>query len=186
MNLTGWVQGTFLSGQLTDTATLVYLALIPFVLSVSLLLWWRRRAVFSSYVAAMVLTSYAALVTFVLMPTAPPWLGGAAVNLVSRSGLEALPGYLAPLAYVYIPDYFAAFPSLHAAYLITGAYFLFRVGRRLGVAGAAAVAATLFSTLYLGQHYAVDLIGGAAYSLVQCVISERFRLASRAAASPGP
>jgi len=35
------------------------------------------------------------------------------------------------------------------------------------------LSATLFSTLYLGQHYALDLFGGAVYSLVPCLVSER-------------
>jgi len=81
------------------------------------------------------------------MPAAPSWFSG--------------------------PDYFAAFPSLHSAYTITCCCFLSRVDFRLGMVGARLAGATLFSTLYLGQHYAIDLMGGAAYSLVPCWIAER-------------
>lgn len=179
LNLTGWVQRTFSSGALTAAASVIYTALVPIVLSAALLLWRRHKSVFSRFVVAMVLTSALALATFVLMPTVPPWLGGAADNLVHDSGLGALTAFV-------VPDYFASFPSLHAAYTLTCAYFLLRFDRRLGLAATLAAGATLFSTMYLGQHYAVDLIGGAAYSLVPCILAERLLSGATAAAYLGP
>jgi len=174
MNLTGWAQDTFSSAPVTEAASLAYAALIPFVLGTSFAIWRNRRGSFAVFVTSIVLTSYGALLTFVLMPTAPPWLSGAARNLFRDSGLEATSGFLAPLSSFVVPDYFAAFPSLHAAYTITCCYFLSRVDYRLGLFGALMAGATLFSTLYLGQHYAIDLIGGATYALVPCWVAERF------------
>ena len=172
-NLTGWVQSTFFSAPLTEATSLVYVAMVPFVLLTALVIWRRGGRNFASFVAAMVLTSYFALVTFVLLPTAPPWVSGVASNLVRTTGLGTLPGFLAPISAFMVPDYFASFPSLHAAYTIIAAYFLFKTDTRLGLVGAAIAGATLFSTLYLGQHFAIDLIGGAVYALVPCVLAER-------------
>jgi len=172
-NLTGWAQDTFSSVAITEAASLAYAALIPFVLATSFAIWRYRRGNFTRFVTAMVLTSYGALLTFVLMPTAPPWFSGAASNLFRDSGLESTYRFLAPLSSLVAPDYFAAFPSLHSAYTITCCYFLSRVDYRLGLIGALVLGSTLFSTLYLGQHYAIDLVGGAAYSLIPCFVAER-------------
>jgi len=173
-NLTGWTQSTFSSGPVTVATSLVYAALVPFVVGTSITIWRSRREDFAAFAAAMVLTSYCALLTFVLMPTAPPWFSGAASDLFRSSGLDAVSGVFAPLSTLVVPDYFAAFPSLHAAYTITCCYFLSKVNYRLGLLGSLVAGATLFSTLYLGQHYAIDLVGGAAYSLVPCWVSERW------------
>ena len=178
-NLTGWTQSTFSSEPVTVATSLVYAALIPFVVGTSFALWRYRRGNFARFATAMVLTSYGALLTFVLMPTAPPWFGGAASNLFRASGVEGVSGVFAPLSTLVVPDYFAAFPSLHAAYTITCCYFLSKVDYRLGLLGGLVAGATLFSTLYLGQHYALDLFGGAVYSLVPCLVSERLGFPTR-------
>jgi len=172
-NLTGWAQEAFSSGFVTEATSLVYAALIPFIFGTSLAIWRYRRRSFGKFATAMVLTSYCALLTFVLMPTAPPWFTGAASNLFRGAGLNAVSWVFAPLSAIVAPDYFAAFPSLHAAYTITCCYFLYKVDYRLGLAGGLMAGVTLFSTLYLGQHYALDLFGGAVYSLIPCLVLER-------------
>ncbi|HUI24329.1 MAG TPA: phosphatase PAP2 family protein [Nitrososphaerales archaeon] len=168
-NLTGWAQDKFLSAPITAGASLAYAALLPFVLGTAFAIWRYRRGNFAMFVTSIVLTSYGALLTFVLMPTAPPWFSGVAINLFQSSGLETTINFLAPLSSLVVPNYFAAFPSLHSAYTITCCYFLSKVNYKLGLFGALMTVATLFSTLYLGQHYAIDLIGGAVYSLVPCL-----------------
>jgi len=173
-NLTGWAQKAFSSVAVTVATSLVYAALIPFILGTSIAIWRYRRGNFGRYATAMVLTSYGALLTFVLMPTAPPWFSGVASDLFRSSGLNAIAGIVSPLSALVAPDYFAAFPSLHAAYTITCCYFLSKVDYRLGLLGSVVAGATLFSTLYLGQHYAIDLLGGAVYSLVPCWVVERW------------
>jgi membrane-associated phospholipid phosphatase len=73
-------------------------------------------------------------------------------------------------------DQFAAFPSLHGAYAITFCYFIIKVDKRLAIIAVPITAGILFSTLYLGQHYTIDLIGGAIYAIIPCLITERFQL----------
>lgn len=53
-------------------ATVVYFMHFVTPLSFALLLWLRSYAQFKSFMAAFVLLSYAALVTYVLFPAAPP------------------------------------------------------------------------------------------------------------------
>jgi membrane-associated phospholipid phosphatase len=56
----------------------------------------------------------------------------------------------------------AAMPSLHFATSLMAALLLSEVGPLPGTLGFAYLAALGFALVYLGEHYAVDLIGGAA------------------------
>lgn len=174
-NLTGRVQSSLSSASMTDVMAVLYQLLMPVVVVTSLVVWRRSGQNFGKYVTAMLLTSYAALVTFLFIPTAPPWLTGAANNLVRASGLASIPSFLSPLAALVEPDEFAAFPSLHAAYMVICSYFLLKVDRRIGGAAVLLTGGVLLSTLYLGQHYLVDLLAGVGYAIAPCLISERLQ-----------
>ena len=174
-NLTGWIQSTFSSASLTSVSYLLYELLVPFIALTSFVVWRYGRPNFGKFVTAVLLTSYAGLVTFLFVPTAPPWLVGAAENLVQHSGLGTATSYLGPLAPFFKPDYYAAFPSMHAAYMTICSYFLLKAGPKQGAAAVFLTGGVLFSTLYLGQHYLIDLIAGVAYALVPCLISERWQ-----------
>jgi membrane-associated phospholipid phosphatase len=174
-NLTGWVQATFASTDLTDVATVLYSLHLPLVAVAAVLVWHLRRAVFGKYVTAMVLTSYAALFTFILIPTAPPWYDGVAKNLIQSFGPSGALSLVGSLTSLIESDKFAAFPSLHGAYAIIFTYFMFKVDKRIGIVSLPLTVGILFSTVYLGQHYVLDLIGGALYALVPCLISEHFQ-----------
>lgn len=129
----------------------------------------------------MVITSYVALVVFVLMPSAPPWYQGVATNLVtaassvSTTGIYSSSSILA--SYIHFTslieaDKYAAFPSLHAAYVVLFCYFMMRYRSILGWITIPLVFGVLFSTLYLGQHYLIDLIAGTSLALTSAVVAE--------------
>jgi membrane-associated phospholipid phosphatase len=177
-NLTGWVQATFHSVAATLLSSFFYSLQLPLVVIASLALWHYKKQLFSKYVTVIVLTSYAALVTFLVFPTAPPWYTGVAHDLFYGGTSSALPSWLLYVASTFESDKFAAFPSLHAAYAIIFAYFMIKLDRRLAYVAIPITAGILFSTLYLGQHYLVDLIGGAVYALIPCLIAERLQIVS--------
>jgi membrane-associated phospholipid phosphatase len=175
-NLTGWVQTSLASPAMTTVASLFYSMHVPLVFATCLTVWFAKRALFGKYVTVMVLTSYAALVTFVLVPTSPPWYAGVATNLYQSASAGFIPqGLMSFLSLVEV-DKFAAFPSLHGAYAIIFSYFMIKIDRRLAIVAVPITAGILFSTLYLGQHYLIDLIGGAVYALIPCLIAERFQI----------
>ena len=184
VNLTGWVQSTFSSTSLTVVATLLYEVHMPLVAFTAAMVWFLRKEIFGRYVTAMALTSYAALATFVLFPTAPPWYVGAAANLLQGAGSSVVSNLFSGLTSMIESDQFAAFPSLHGAYAIIFCYFMLKLDRRLAFLAVPVTIGILFSTIYLGQHYAIDLLGGAVYALVPCLISERFQIFSVKAAKP--
>jgi membrane-associated phospholipid phosphatase len=177
-NLTGWIQSAFNSASLTAFTTFLYELEMPLVAFTSAAIWFVRRDYFGRYVTAITLTSYSALATFVLLPTAPPWYVGAAQNLIQGGSSTVGSNIIAWLTETIESDKFAAFPSLHGAYAIMFCYFMLKLDRRLGAVAIPVTLGILFSTLYLGQHYAIDLIGGAVYALLPCLVSERFQIFS--------
>lgn len=174
-NVTGWVQATFYSPAMTYITSFFYSLHLPLIVITSVALWRFNKELFGKYVTAMVLTSYAALATFVLMPTAPPWYDGVARDLF-YGGSSVLPSGLLNVVSMFESDKFAAFPSLHTAYAIIFSYFMIKLDRRLAYVAVPITVGVLFSTLYLGQHYLLDIFAGAAYALIPCLIAERLRI----------
>lgn len=108
-----------------------------------------------------------------LAPTAPPWYaaevgapganGGPAVRrmMVEYGELFWRDGW-GPLYSVLGGNPLAAMPSLHFATSLMAALLLAEVGPVAGALGGAYAIALGFALVYLGEHYVVDLIAGAA------------------------
>ncbi len=178
-NLTGWLQSTFSSPILTEACVLLYFLHFPLVVATSTLVWIFRKPLFGSYRTTITLTSYAALVTFLIVPTTPPWYQGVAHDLVQDANLSVLPHYAILVVSLIESDRFAAFPSLHAAYAVIFSYFMLKVDIRLALIAIPITLGILFSTIYLGQHYLIDLIGGGLYALVPCFAFDRLKVFRR-------
>lgn len=107
-------------------------------------------------------------------PCTPPWYErlhglerpaaygtpGSAAGLARVDALLGLDLYTTSFAAAPVP--FGAFPSLHAADAALEALFVARCFPRLRAPAALYVAWLAWATMYLGHHYAVDLVGGAA------------------------
>jgi hypothetical protein len=146
---------------------------------------WRRPDRFTRAAARMYGTFDTGVTFYWLIPTAPPWWAAARGRLEDPglgTGLASDPpaptAALRRMMIEYGPVFWgsrweglydvlggnplAAMPSLHFATSLMGAHVLSEVGP---VAGALAgtYAATLgVALVYLGEHYAVDLVAGAA------------------------
>jgi membrane-associated phospholipid phosphatase len=175
-DFTADVQNQFLSPSVTYVATIFY-GLHVFLIIVALgLFWFRNKLAYRGYTYSMIVVSYLALVTFVVLPTAPPWFVGPAKNLLT-SGVQMLPGTLQSIQHALLSgesDEFAAFPSLHAAYATLFTAYMFKLGRRYGLVSLPILGGVYFSIIYLGQHYLVDLLAGIAYSAVSIYLVEWF------------
>ena len=175
-NVTGWIQSTFYSPTMTQITSFFYTLHFPLVVITSATLWYFNRKLFGKYTATMIITSYAALATFIILPTAPPWYENVAVNLYQSTGASVLPNALSSAISMIESDQFAAFPSLHMAYATIFSYFMVKLDRRLAFIALPVTGAIMFSTLYLGQHYVIDLIAGVAYALIPVLVVERLRI----------
>jgi membrane-associated phospholipid phosphatase len=111
-----------------------------------------------------------------IVPTAPPWYaaseampGGDGVPSVRRMMVEY--GELfwqdgwGPLYSVFGGNPLAAMPSLHLATSLMAALLLAEVGPVEGALGYGYLITLAFALVYLGEHYVVDLLGGAALTL---------------------
>lgn len=175
LNLPLAVQNAFSSSWVTLVSTVFYGLHVYLVIAAIILFWFLNKAVYRGYAYSMVLCSYLALITFVVLPTAPPWYAGVAKNLLP-SGTSMLPGPLQALQQALLAiesDKFAAFPSLHGAYATLFAVFSFRLNKKVGLAALVIAFGIYFSTIYLGQHYVIDLIGGVVYALGSVVVVDK-------------
>lgn len=146
---------------------------------VAMLIWRFRRPRLPRFVVAMLLTLAAGLLGAYLLPTAPPWLAvedgyltgvqRIAVDLVF-GGESELRGAGATLAR---SNAVAAMPSVHMAVTSVVVLALWRERRALAVAGAVYAAAMALALIYLGEHYAVDVLAGIVVALAAWFASER-------------
>jgi membrane-associated phospholipid phosphatase len=108
-----------------------------------------------------------------LAPSAPPWYNGVASNVLATTsaqiGSSNLFSELARIGSLIESDKLAAFPSLHAAYVVLFSYFTIRLKRTYGLVSIPITIGVLFSTIYLGQHYITDLVAGVVV-VASCVI----------------
>ncbi|MGB2694887.1 MAG: phosphatase PAP2 family protein [Dehalococcoidia bacterium] len=128
------------------------------------IVWQHHGHLHLRFMSSYVLLSYAAFLTFMLVPSAPPWWAGEhgyidKVYLVH----ETVPG----LSRIYSDlsaNPVAAIPSLHAAF--PWLLFLFS----LKIWGRRALPVVLYpvfiwwSIVYSGHHYVVDAIAGTGYA----------------------
>ena len=181
---TTWLQGLFHSGAASSPDVLATISVIfyflhfPLPLAVGFLLWIHQRRVYYDFVAALILLSMAAFVTYLLLPVAPPWwadkFGYASGILHLRdTGFQGLADFFhfgnyfySYAAYSISSNDVAAFPSLHAAYPFLAFLFARHAFGRTGWLMLAYSACIWFAIVYLGEHWVADIIGGVIYASV--------------------
>jgi membrane-associated phospholipid phosphatase len=111
-----------------------------------------------------------------LAPTAPPWYAAQA-GLEGREPTPAVRRIMVEYGEVFWKDRWgslysvfggnplAAMPSLHFATSVMAALLLAEVGPVAGALGFGYAAILGFALVYLGEHYAVDLVAGAALTV---------------------
>ena len=134
--------------------------------------WWRRPERMPSAAARMYSVFDLGAVFYWAIPTAPPWYAAQQGRLresdherVRRMMIEygeefwgdRWPGLYASLG----GNPLAAMPSLHFATSLMGAHLLAEVGPVAGAVGFGYATLLGIALVYLGEHYAADLLGGA-------------------------
>ncbi|MDG6933818.1 MAG: phosphatase PAP2 family protein [Nitrososphaerota archaeon] len=171
-NMTGAVQTTLMSKSFTSFMTDVYALHLPLVVFSAFFLWYVNRRAYRKYLYSISLVVFLSLFTFLSLPSAPPWYSGQALNLLASNG--ASKSLYSTLSSIVESDPLAAFPSLHAGLALLFLYGMWSARRLYGVLAIPVVFLVLLSTVYLGQHFTVDLLAGGIYSLVGVFFAERF------------
>ena len=180
------------TGVLEALSVLFYVGhfFVPLIFGAALVLTRRGRE-FKTLMFTILGASIAATITFVLAPTAPPWLAAehgylSGVHNILKSSLADL--HMTSLANVEGDpskyDITAALPSLHTTFpvvcLIVAARA--RLPRWAVTALAVNLVGVIFSIVYTGQHYFVDVVVGAAYGIAAwLLVTTLSRLELRAA-----
>jgi len=160
-----WLWQPYVTHWYDSLAAIMHAAHFVVPLLFAALIWQHRREQYWRFMAALLLLSYAAFVTFLLLPTAPPWWAAANGDL---EGVRLIQ-FSSHTAFLYdkvSPNSVAAMPSLHAAYPWLFFLFACRLWGKRGALVAIYPLAVFFAVIYLGHHYVIDVIGGVLYASV--------------------
>ncbi|HXD54167.1 MAG TPA: phosphatase PAP2 family protein [Solirubrobacteraceae bacterium] len=132
-------------------------------------LWWRRADIYRPLRSSLVLINVLGFVVFWRYPVAPPRMLGGFTDVVATS--HALgswhTGALASDA-----NQLAAMPSLHLAWAVWCTIAVWRMTRRVAWRALAAVypLLTAFAVLATGNHYVLDIFGGAILAVASVLL----------------
>ncbi len=124
------------------------------------LLWKRDYNGFTNFLLVFVLAQTLAVITWALYPVAPPrdlQFGVEGVRGIRESTMGFTLGF--------DPYIYGAFPSLHTANGLTAVLFVGRHGKKATTAWLCLWGLSIFSMIYLGEHYWQDVLAGCFYSI---------------------
>ena len=137
------------------------------------ILWRYAPENYRKYVLALGIGTYSALITFLVYPVAPPWYGVQATRILTQLDHNlGMPFYRSLFDFVE-SNPFAAFPSLHAMYPTLISLYAFKIKKAKALPVLLFPIGVWFSTIYLGEHYVIDVIGGIAYAVCAFLMAEK-------------
>jgi tetratricopeptide (TPR) repeat protein len=148
--------------------TLVHGSHFAFFLVFGMAVWLLRPEAFRSYKTAIVSVLFAGALGYLVVPTIPPWMAADSFgvlppvdSVVTRIYNAELP----TLQRAFDINPIAAMPSLHAALPTLCALIAVRLFGWWGLGVVLYTMVVYFASGYLGQHYLVDLLAGAALAV---------------------
>lgn len=166
-------------------ASVLYMMHFAFPLLFAFALWYWRRPIFLEFMVAFLILSLAGFATFVLFPAAPPWIAADwwhyfphVYRIFSVATTVFGPHQSFSILYQWMWqhggwDLFGAVPSEHAAFPFLCFLYARRVWPRAGLIVLPYCACVWVAVVYLGEHYAADVIAGVLYAAVAYVLVAR-------------
>jgi membrane-associated phospholipid phosphatase len=149
------------------------------------IIWKKSPKNYWKYIVAFGVLTYAALITYLFYPVAPPWYQfnsaftssytGPIVQRVLTTSVDVnlgIPVYRTLFDFLG-GNLFAAFPSMHSAMPWLVFLFAFKIWKWKSLPVAIIPFGTWFSAVYLGEHYIVDVLGGIAYASIAFIAVEK-------------
>lgn len=162
------------SSVLTQSAN-VYYAVVHFPATIALLVWLfvRHRGDYGRARSVLAVTTFACL-AIQLIPVAPPRLTSGVVDTALKYGQSV---YGAGIG----ADELSAMPSVHIAWAVAVAWFVWRVApRRWRWVGAAHAGMTLFVVIVTGNHWWLDAVAAAlVFAVADIAVGGVYRLVPR-------
>lgn len=149
---------------ITHVLTFVYVILFPLLMLGALLVYAANQdlAAMKSHVISYWVNYLAALPFYLWVPVREAWTGGAGVRFLIP---QVFPGFEQVVRPHSGLD--NCIPSLHTSLALTYALVAWRQGyRRLAVVLSISAGLVMLSTLYLGVHWLLDMLGGVALAVV--------------------
>lgn len=175
-----WIQDQFLQREVQwyDIAgSLVYFTHFIFPVALSVYFWIRFRAEWIRYVRRFATVLFAGVLTYVVLPTAPPWMASSEkfpyriMEPLERTtgrgwswlGLDTVNSVILRGQQWANPT--AAVPSLHAAFALFMVVFIWNRVHSFWIRGIMATfpVAMALSLVYFAEHYVIDILMGWAY-----------------------
>ena len=156
-----------------DVGSAVYAMHFLLPVAVGAWLWSKDRIAFRNFGLTLVVLCALAFATYVVAPTAPPWLAQpAAVKHLIEETIQrsSLPSSLVWLYSQHDYNLYAAFPSLHAGFPVVAAAAAWGQNRKSGALVWVWAVIVWIAVVYLGEHYVADVIGGVVYAALAIAI----------------
>ncbi len=153
--------------------------LMPIILAV--LLWKKADRFYWAFVWAIVGLSFAAFVTYILFPAAPPWMAkelgyfSEPMHRISSDIWAAMGIQNFSEVYNRLPaNPVAAVPSLHSAYpMLFSLFVIMAFGKKYWWVFIYPISMWV-GVVYLGEHYVIDVVLGAIYAVLAVLASRSF------------
>lgn len=150
--------------------------LMPIMLAV--LLWKKADHYYWKFVWAIVGLSFAAFITYLIFPAAPPWMAkelgyiAEPLHRVSSDIWAAMGIQNFSEVYSKMPaNPVAAIPSLHSAYPLLFCLFVILAFGKKYIWTFIYPISMWVGVVYMGEHYVIDAILGAMYAVIAVIIS---------------
>lgn len=174
---TVWLQSHLYHGHIGPLeifTALMYLShfVLPLALAFGLWAFWSKRA-FSDLLFGILIVTVLGEVTFMLAPTAPPWVAAqhgliSPVQPILKDAFYSMHmTKIANATHSQIYDTVAAVPSLHIAWPTIGLLVVLkhRLPKIVVALQATVLLSMLFAIVYMGEHYVTDALVGIGYAL---------------------
>ncbi len=157
--------GHWYTPVLDTIANTLYLLHFLNPLILAALLWNKHRDIYWSYAIGLIVLAYAAFITYMLVPAAPPWWAREYGYLPHDP--VSLSHFILPENVVRNgPNPVAAIPSLHSGFPFFIAMVSTSTWGKRGLFVFILPVMVSLSTVYLGHHYVIDALLGYLYATV--------------------
>lgn len=158
-------------------AVTLYISHFVVPMVIAFVFWLYDRPLFRDYAAGLLLLSYMAFFTYIIFPAMPPWMASTEGYIPPLAKImdQVLASFAHPISVPSVYQFFganlvAAVPSLHAAYPWIIFLFLRKRIKAWSVIALPYVLGVWFAVVYLGEHYAIDVVIGIAYATAAYLI----------------